>query len=309
MATHRHYRQMLPLMIYGDLSEQDRRDLDRHLQECPSCRKDLDETRRLHALLARVPAPEPSADVLRDARLRFSATLATDRLRAGWPLRVSGLFRPATVPWPALVLGSLLFAAFGYFGGTIGEHRRTTDRVRAEEKLRITNIRALQDGDGADMVEFAVEATRVEHVRGRTDDPSIQKVLAKALVDGENAGVRIRAASSVASAAFTPGEGEIRAALILAVRADSNDGVRKVALDALRRFPPDREIRDLLLDVLLHDPNPGLRIAAINTLDSLQIRGYLPDAHMREALRDQLQTDDNPYIRVKAKSILQETYQ
>ncbi len=309
MVTHRRYQQMLPLMIYGELCERDRRTLERHLQECPTCRRDLEETRRLHALLAKVPSAEPSEDSLRDARLRFSATLALHRLRTGRSRRAAGLLRPAVVPWPVLVLGSLLVAAIGYFGGRIADPSRAAGRENLSERLHITHIRVLRDADGAEEVEFAVEATRLYQVRGRMDDPSMQRVLARALVDGENAGVRIRAASSVASSVTPPGEGEIRAALMLAVRADSNDGVRKEALQALRRYPADRALRDLLLDVLLHDPNPGLRIAAINTLDSLQTRGYRPDTRMQEALRDQVLSDDNLYIRAKAKSILQETYQ
>ncbi len=112
---------------------------------------------------------------------------------------------------------------------------------------------------------------------------------------------------AIGSAAATPSpaqDREMKAALLLALRTDKNDGVRKVALQALMRYPPDLEVRNALVYVLLNDVNPGLRIAAINGLDMLRERGLAPDQELIETFKDRIQHDDNLYIQAKAKTII-----
>jgi HEAT repeat protein len=128
-------------------------------------------------------------------------------------------------------------------------------------------------------------------------------------VKSDNPGVRIRAVGSFSATASALPEREVKTALLLALKTDQNDAVRKEALQAILRYQPDRDVRDALLYVLLHDANPGLRIAAINGLDSLETRGYEPDDQFLQTLRDKIQNDDNLYVRVKAQSILEEKAQ
>jgi hypothetical protein len=61
----------------------------------------------------------------------------------------------------------------------------------------------------------------------------------------------------------------------------------------------------VLLQVLLHDNNPGLRIAAINVLDSLQTTVALTDETTRSSLRKLVAGEDNMYVQVKARSLLE----
>jgi hypothetical protein len=93
------------------------------------------------------------------------------------------------------------------------------------------------------------------------------------------------------------------------LKSDQNDGVRREAMRTLLRFPADREVRDALLYELLHDANPGLRVGAINALDTLQTRGYRYDENQRETIRQIVQNDNNLYVRVKARSLLEEKIQ
>jgi len=82
-------------------------------------------------------------------------------------------------------------------------------------------------------------------------------------------------------------------------------GVRRQALDALRRMTPDTGVRDALLQVLMHDTNPGMRIAAINVLDSLRSNVALTDETTRTSLQKLVAGEDNMYVQVKARSILE----
>jgi hypothetical protein len=177
----------------------------------------------------------------------------------------------------------------------------------ADGSVRVTNIRLTGGGDRA--IEATFDLVKHVMLRGNIDDPQVQRVLASALVTGENPGVRLRAVNSVASGETVPTDRTVRTALILATRTDRNDAVRKEALLALLRYPPDREIRDVLLEVLTHDPNAGLRIAAINGLDSLRVQGFGPDPSQIRTYRERMNKEQNLYVRVKAQSLLEENVQ
>jgi hypothetical protein len=299
MLSHRKYERMIPLLLYGELTERQRVDLDQHLAHCDVCRRSLGTTRSLHQLLEKSPAPALGTSVIREARMEgLAAVRAAVRGRTGL---FSGLWgSPPAFRW-AFALGSAGILAAAFFAGRLS---LPEPPMAAEGDVRVTNIRLSGDGDRT--VDAAFDLVRPVRLRGSIDDPRVQKILASALVNAENPGVRLRAVSGVASGVSMPADREVRAALMLAAKTDPNDGVRKEALQALLRYPPDREIRDVLLDILTRDRNAALRIAAINGLDSLQLRGFGPDAEQRRSVREEVQNEQNLYVRVKARSILEE---
>ena len=71
----------------------------------------------------------------------------------------------------------------------------------------------------------------------------------------------------------------------------------------------DQEIKQAFLFVLTHEKNPGLRIAAINTLDSARVSGQAVDQDVLIVLRDKMQTDENNYIRHRARAVVEEVRQ
>jgi hypothetical protein len=300
MIGHRKFERMIPLLLYHELTERQAHDLNEHLALCESCRKNLDSTRSLHTVLGRAPAPAVRDAAIREARSEgLAAVRAADRgRRALFP----GLSAPA-FRW-AFVTGSVAMLAAAFLAG------RLTSPVlpfSSEGDVRVTNIRL--SGDAGRTIEATFDLVKPVRVRGSIDDPQVQKVLASALVNAENPGVRLRAVSGVASGDAMPADREVRAALMLAARKDPNDAVRKEALQALLRYPPGREIRDVLLEVLSNDPNAGLRIAAINGLDSLRLRGFGPDAAQLRSVRKGVESEQNLYVRVRSRSILEERQQ
>jgi len=292
---------MLP---YHELTEREQRTLDAHLAHCERCRKTLDSTRRLHALLAKVPAPAVQDAVMREARMQALAAIRAqgdgNRLRD----LLTGLVAPGWVPRWAFAAGAMgvLAAVF-----VVGRITAPNTPLSAEGDVRVTNIRLTGTGDRT--VEATFDLVRHVRFRGDMDDPRAQRILASALVNAENPGVRLRAVSGMAAGSTAPAGREVRAALVLAIKTDRNDAVRKEALQALMRYPPDREIRDVLLEVLTHDPNAGLRIAAINGLDSLRAQGFTPEPSQAKDFRDRIEKERNVYVRVKAQSIFEETQQ
>ncbi len=310
MALHRHYQRMIPLLLFGELSEAEVRELEGHLATCALCRNEVEDTRKLHAFLARVPAPDPAEALLQDARLRSHYALLAERGKTNLWERFKATVSGPAMYRPAFGVTAAALLAVGFFGGRLlfpGTHaERDIDVASMDgEGVRVTNVRVAgaTEGEG---IELAFDTVTPMRLRGTIQNPAIQKVLAYALLNGENPGVRLRAVGSITANPIAPLEHEIKAALLLTLKSDPNDGVRKEALRALLRYPADREIRDVLMEVLLNDSNPGLRVAAINGLDSLRARGFQPDQQLLQTFRQRLQNDENQYVRVKSQSLFEE---
>lgn len=305
MMFHRHYRELLPLHAAGRLPAADAVKLDRHLDGCTQCRKELEEIRHLQAIMAAVAGEHSTDPTLDAARMR---TAATFRERAYMQGRRRSDRRPAMGLFPSGVAyagAGLALLVIGFFGGRlIGQWSGVGDHLAAgEQEIRVMQV--VMPAGERDSVAVTYEQVRTVRLRGTLDDPAVTHILARALVSGENAGVRLRALEAVAATDRPAPEREVRAALLLALTTDPNVGVRRQALDALRRMPPDTGVRDALLQVLLHDANPGLRIAAINALDSLGTTVALTDEATRASLRQLVTRDENLYVQVKARSLLE----
>jgi HEAT repeat protein len=143
-------------------------------------------------------------------------------------------------------------------------------------------------------------------MKGNIDDPSIQKILAEALVNERNPGTRIRTVNALANQTNVSPSPKVKQALITALEFDSNPAVRREALKALLEFPYDNEINDCLLYVLQRDKNSALRIAAINGLASAKLNGQIINEETLKVLNQKVKNDDNEYVRIRAASLLKE---
>ncbi|MBI4535495.1 MAG: HEAT repeat domain-containing protein [Ignavibacteriae bacterium] len=177
-----------------------------------------------------------------------------------------------------------------------------------EGETHFGNLRFI-DSDASDgSIEFTFDAVSPVHIRGNINDNRIQKVLAYALINDQNPGVRLRSVNAFAARANTVKlpDREVKAALISALKSDENPGVRREALKALQSFPFDEEIKQVFLHVLMRDTNSAMRIAAINGLDSARFTGSHSDENLLTVLKDRMLTDENTYVRIRAKAVLQE---
>jgi HEAT repeat protein len=123
----------------------------------------------------------------------------------------------------------------------------------------------------------------------------------------QNPGVRLQSINAMTLQKVP--DREVKSTLITALKTDENAGVRKEALLALKNFSMDDDIKQAFLFVLTHDSNPGLRIAAINYLDSARVVGKGYDQDVLSVLREKMQSDDNNYIRLRAKAAIEEIKQ
>jgi len=96
-------------------------------------------------------------------------------------------------------------------------------------------------------------------------------------------------------------DADVRAALCQTVHTDRNAAVRLKALEALDGAEPQDIIQQTLLDALVDDQNPGVRVEAINALREMAAKGQVEsDGHMLAVLRDRMQKDPSTYIRLQS---------
>jgi HEAT repeat protein len=104
---------------------------------------------------------------------------------------------------------------------------------------------------------------------------------------------------------FTPDD-KVKKALITSLKIDENPGVRREALNVLKKFPKDEEIKEAFLYVLSNDRNSGLRVSAINALVDWKQEDISLDDEMRNILNKKAEADPNEYVRIRAASLLKE---
>jgi hypothetical protein len=314
--NHDEYRDLLLSAASGGIDPDEQAVLESHLRACDRCRQEYGELRAFHeALIRHRVGIEADERLLEEARRELRIRLRKEAARgASW---WSALLPVA--PPVRLALGATFVLALGFFLGrslvpppSIQEGPAASSLTPAggirpeEEETKITNVHFLDHGRGSGEVEFTFDAVTPVRMRGRIDDPKIQKVLTYAMLNEENPGVRLRAIDVIRHQAVEGQDVETRSALIKAMERDANAGVRKEALNALRRLPFDGEIKKALLHTLMVDSNPGLRVAAINALDSARTGPLGVDSDMLDVLKHKAETDNNNYIRVKARAVIQE---
>jgi hypothetical protein len=322
---HQQYKDRLQLMLYDELSTQDQQDLERHLEGCAECRAELEELKRFHSVLAQHTPSFVTDALLQEARYELRGALRTERLKQPiWEKlaeRVHNLiFQQYKIAFGAVAtLAVGLFLGYLVFSPGSGEREIQQLPTQAAKKTaqplggntQITNVRFVNSDPTSGEVEFTFDAVKPARMKGSVNDPEIQEVLAYALLNEQNPGVRLRSVDAIGFEHLKPtgGEGDIKRTLITALKSDKNPGVRKEALAVLQKFPFGEEIKQAFLDVLVHDTNSGLRIAAINALEDARGENLPLDPEVLQVFKQKMQSDDNNYIRLRARAVVEEVKQ
>jgi hypothetical protein len=324
--NHRQFEEWLQLSFYQELNEQEQTLLNDHLTMCDRCRTELSELQKLQAVLAHHQPMVVKEQLLQDARrmLRMHIKVESEKLPIGTRLQnlIDGILSPrlqvALGGVAMLIVGILVgYFAFNASGEKHLGMRQTAFGSTSLEtgESQITNIHFIDRDAQSGEVEFTFESITPVRIRGNVNDENVQKVLARALVTDQNAGVRLRAVSMIGTQSELKPSGapeldrEVKTALITALLHDSNLGVRKSAINVLKNYLPDPDIVRAFLSVLANEKNTGLKITAINSLD-LSKHGNQPvSGEILDMLKNKAQSDDNNYIRIRAKLALQEVQQ
>jgi len=325
--THKQFKRLLRLFLYDELNEQERASLEAHMEQCAECRTELHHLKHaVDSIGDRQPA-EPTDQLLNKAREQLHLALrSVDQKASMW----SSLFRSIKTlaanlqASPDLPRYAVASAGIGIFilGGLLGY---TVFSVRSPENpppqiaatdldylkgngFEITNVQFLNPDTSKGNIEVSFDAVQHLRTKGNIGEEKIKKLLTYTLINESNAGVRLRSLDIIKAHQFAVPDKEVRATLIKVLRSDENAGVRREALAALEKFPFDDTVKGAFLYVLANDPNPGLRISAIDVLVT-KVAGQIWDREILRTLKNKMQTDDNKYIRVHAKNLLEDIRQ
>jgi hypothetical protein len=311
-------REMLQLYLYDELSVEDKRRVESMLSESDEYRAELEDLKKLHRTLAEYKPVKAVERILADARNELRVALRAERSRPSWSERFSEFLADSVFAQYKIALGSVATVAIGFVLGYAVFSTHTPEisplfqqasgsSVVDQSEPQFVNVRFInQDDKGT--VELTFDAVTPMHIRGSINDPRITTILARALVNERNPGVRLRTVSTISDQTkIQPStEKEVKASLIAVLKYDQNPGVRKEALKALQKFPVDDNIIEAILYVLKNEKNTGMRIAAINFLDFSKLSGQSVDKDLLSMLKERMQTDDNNYIRIRGNAAFQE---
>jgi len=303
-------RRQIVLMIYDELAEAERRELDQHVRGCDACADAVVEERRLSLLLEHGTAVEPPVDLLERCRSDLRVALGAGgpvelaaRLADAVPVPTATRPAPRGRPWRLRLwpAWALVLLAGGFFAGralpgtgllSLGGGQGTS----GEGGATIANVDFHDSDQGSGRVRLTFDTLRRTALEGTASDPRIRSVLVDTLRDNVNAGLRLEAIDVLRRHAD---DREVRRALLRAVREDANPGARLKALEALQeRAGEDAEVRGAIVQALLSDTNPGVRVRAIDALQAARSPETLP------VLQRLAERDPNDYIRLRSAALV-----
>ena len=235
--------------------------------------------------------------------IRQEAAAAEKR---SWISRLSDFF-DMSVPsfaWQAGLAVVLITA--GFWGGRTTQLLRTAPdtSIVAEQQIPfggspldpyedIPDVRSITTGPGGSGIEIVVEERRT--IRGNPSDPQIQALLI-AMSRSSNAGMRL---DTIDLLRQRTDDARVRSVLLEAMLQDENDGIRLAALDSLAPYKDEVEVRQALMTSLRGDSNPGMRVSAIELLTAN------PNRELVDVLQDVVRYDPNNYVRLRSEQTLE----
>jgi anti-sigma factor RsiW len=309
--------------VYGELTDEQTHELERHIDGCPECGKEREQTVALKVLMEAHPVAEPDANLIARSRLRLEEALdALPPLR--WFERLGQRLMNSFASFQAAPVAACLLLVMGAGAGSLGGYRVAENRashVMAAQAVQapvqpaavstagtaapaeIANISSIVEQPNSHIVEVRYNQVVPQRIEGSLDDPAIRQLLMLASQNSASAGVRDNSVGLLA-AECRAGHGcqaeGIRDALMVALRYDRNSGVREKAMKGLEPYvTQDQRVRDAVLEALLYDRDPKISTAANNILQPVE-----GDTSVRQVLNSVANSDRSPYIRTVSRQVL-----
>jgi HEAT repeats/Putative zinc-finger len=307
------------LAAYGELSDEQIHELDRHLTSCNECREEREQLRALKTLASAYPVVEANANLVARSRLRLEDALDAippKRWYERWGDGILNNFaRLQSAPAAATLLlvagmGAGILGGYEYaqartahVAGRVSQTLATAAAPLPASPTDVANISSIVQEPNSEEVEVRYNAVVPREIQGSLDDPSIRQLLMMASEDGTSPGIRDDSVGLLAAecrAGHSCNAAGIRDALMVALRYDRNAGVREKALKGLEPYvAQDVRVRDAVLEALLNDGDPHIRSEAITLLEPVEA-----DMTVRQVLSTVATSDHNPQIRNVSREVL-----
>jgi anti-sigma factor RsiW len=313
------------LAVYGELSDEQAHELDRHLVGCTECGQERQQLLALKTLAGVHPVFEPDANLVARSRLRLEEALDAIPPKT-WYERLGQRILNNFANLQAAPVGALLLLIVGAGAGVLGGYefaqgrtahvvgRGASSTVTSEgttaqpqsvagEPAEVANISSIVRQPNSEMIEVRYNQIVPQRIEGSLDDPAIRQLLMLASANATSPGVRDDSVGLLAAecrAGHARQSEGIRDALMVALRYDKNVGVREKALQGLEPYvAEDMRVRDAVLEALLNDSDPRIRTEAINILEPVEA-----DTSVRQVLSTVATSDHNPHIRTVSREVL-----
>jgi hypothetical protein len=308
-------RQHIVLLTYGELPDEQTAALERHLEECEVCSRELKAQLAMHEVLAARQLPEPSPNLLAQSRMRLDEEL--DLIPPhGLLTRLRGSFYAWLGHLQSAPALATLLLGIGFLGGNFLNRYEVARQPKTPSPVVLSNttngtiadVTGITQTPNSEIVQVTYNRVSPETVQGSLDDPQIRQLLMIGTKAAATNGVRTDSVSLLANECRVghecmAGSGSIRTALMASLHNDKNPSVRLAALNGLEPYvAEDERVRDAVLQALMHDSNADVRTHAINMLQPVD-----SDSSVRQAMRTVSTTDENPYIRNTSMQVLQGT--
>lgn len=315
---HLQFKELAHLSVFGEIKKSERDLLEKHLDECSSCREEMESLIRLKSILNKNRSVEVDDKLLTEARQELRAALRIERSRQNFFSELISNVKSVFQENYKLALGGLTTLVAGillgylFFNSPQQENLLTNNLSEdqssnfGDEKIRISNVRFIDQDASDGEVEFVFEAIKPMRVKGNIKDDRIKNILTYSMVNDQNPGTRLNSINFLNSKKTETVDSEIKSAVLDVVRYDANAGVRREAFKLLTKFQYDEEIKQTYLYVLMNDSSSSLRIEAMTALVEAGKEGYKFSQEDLSVFREKMRTDENNYVRYYAKTVLQE---
>lgn len=295
----------LSFYLYGELDFAREEELERHLSGCAFCQQALSREKAWHTALQGENSDVP-LDLLALCRqeLRESISLETKDQRSArsWFRWVNPLHFSATRWSSQVAMASfLVFVGFG-LARWIDHHEPSKGLVGGMTEAGLFNASTarVRDIEPAAKGRIRIIFDQEGEMTGSVNDTVLRQLLLAATRD-RDPGLRV---SSMQILTNETGD-DVREALLNSVLHDPNAAVRMQALEGLRRYPLDTDSLSALRFILQHDENAGVRSEAIDVLAPLDRRLQVTPALVNTLQELMNSAQDDDYIRARCFRVLQ----
>jgi hypothetical protein len=297
----------LSLYLYGELDFAHEEELETHLAECAACQLSLAREKQWHTL-TNSQIQEPPLDLLAACRQQLRPALARETAApqpiARKPWRWSFPFEISFNRWSAQLSAASLLLFIGFTAARWLDRGITTPQSPNPATALIRDIQT----DNAGLVRIVV--SQESQVTGHLTDPNVHTLLLSGTRQADPSvrfySLQLLLNQDATTPATTQRAADVRQVLFDSVRNDPNPAVRLTAMDGLRRFSTDPAALDTLKFVLQHDDNPGVRYQAIDILVPPH-RNIAITPAMTQTVQDVMRSGpEDEYVRARCSQILQE---
>jgi putative zinc finger protein len=230
-------RQQIPELLAGRLHQSVRQEVVEHLEICAGCRNEVGDLNRVWRGMENLMEP-PNAEPDPGAKARFLEMLRA--YEAGMGVGQSGrrakiLAFPKSPVWRAAIAAGLVV-----IGLAVGRYQARPP----------------------------VESNDVAQLKGQIE--SLRQLVALSMLQQQSPSARMRGVTYTEQ--MKQPDREVAAALLSAVKNDSNVNVRLSAADALQKFGGDSRVVPGIVDAIPGQESPLVQIALIDTLVQMKAR-------------------------------------